>query len=61
MIAQIKMNGAAFVTAHVQSFATAKDFIKSVDPSIFAHVPNQREQLLTDIHRIAKAQEKKKK
>ena len=61
---EIKMNGAAFNTAHVQSFQTAKDFIKSVDPVIYSHIPDQREQLLTDIYQVAmnlkKQQEKKK-
>ena len=52
MIAQIKMNGAAFLAAYVQSFATPKDFIDAVDPVIYAHVPAQREQLLTDIWNI---------
>ena len=56
----IKMNGAAFQTAYVQSFATAKDFIKAVDPVIFSDKPATRDQILTDIYKIAKAQLKKK-
>jgi len=56
----ITMDGASFLTGHVLSFQSEKDFVKEYENSAYMHKElKDRKEMLKQVYRIAKKQEAK--